>query len=279
MPVLHARCGNAQDCLSVLVQAPRTGYPGGDGRSLSMTQPEQMVTTVQAALERSPGVDLHDSSVRLAQHDDLLVMQGEVRDIITKRIAHLTATRLLGADRVRDELCVAPAEQRSDAEIAGSLDELLMQERAFRDYPKQVLAGPAGQLPQTGAVSRDMRILASVHAAVVTLEGTVGSLTHRRLAEVLAWWSPGTCCVRNFLHVVPAEQDSDAELSDALRIVLEKDPWLDADAISIRVKDRVVTLQGLAPSQEQCRMASQDAWYIPGVHGVDNQLQVRPQAP
>ena len=240
-----------------------------------MLQSEQMVTALQAALEQYPGIDLHGGSVRLAERDGLLVMQGVVRDIIAKRAAHLTATRLLGADRVRDELWVTPAEQRSDAEIAGSLDELLMQESAFREYRKQVIAGPAGQLAQTGTSSRDMRMLASVHDAVVTLEGTVGSLTHRRLADVLAWWSPGTCCVRNFLRVVPEEQDSDAELSDALRIVLEKDPWLDAAAIGVRVKDRIVTLQGLIPSQEQRRMASQDAWYILGVHGVDNQLQVR----
>jgi osmotically-inducible protein OsmY len=29
-------------------------------------------------------------------------------------------------------------------------------------------------------------------------------------------------------------------------------------------------------AEEQGRMAEQDAWYILGVHGVNNRLQVRP---
>jgi osmotically-inducible protein OsmY len=110
---------------------------------------------------------------------------------------------------------------------------------------------------------------------VVTLAGTVESLTHRRLADVLAWWTPGTCGVRNLIHVAPDEQDTDDEVSDALRIVLDKDPWLDAATITVSVKDRTVTLKGVVSGQEHRRMAEQDAWYILGVHGVSNRLQVR----
>jgi osmotically-inducible protein OsmY len=75
--------------------------------------------------------------------------------------------------------------------------------------------------------------------------------------------------------VVPEEVDNDAELCDALRIVLEKDPSLDAGSIGVQVKARVVTLQGTVSTEEQRRKALQDAWYILGVHGVDNRLQVR----
>ena len=110
----------------------------------------------------------------------------------------------------------------------------------------------------------------------MTLAGTVGSLTHRRLADVLAWWTPGTCGVRNLVHVVPVEQDTDEELSDALRIILDKDPWLAAATIAVSVKDRTVTLEGVVTAEEQGRMAEQAAWYILGVHGVNNRLQVRP---
>lgn len=240
-----------------------------------MLQPDDMLATVQAALERCAEVNLHDSQVRLVVQDARLVMTGEVPDIVVKRAAHLTAVRLLGADRVLDELCLKPVVQRSDAEIAAYLEDLLIQEGAFRDYPLSVVAGSAKPQPASGAAPVSGEIVMSVSDAVVTLEGIVGSLTHRRLADVLAWWSPGVCGVRNILHVVPEQADNDAELCDALRIVLEKDPSLDTGSIGVQVKDRVVTLQGTVSTEEQRRMALRDAWYILGVHGVDNRLQVR----
>ena len=240
-----------------------------------MLQPDEMPATVQAALERSAEVNLRNSQIRLTIQDARLVMSGEVPDIVAKRAAHLTAIRLLGADRVLDRLCVKPVVQRSDAQIAEFLQDMIMQERAFRDYPLSVVAGPADSKPAGGAAPVGGEITLSVNDAVVTLQGTVGSLTHRRLADVLAWWSPGVRAVHNFLHVVPEQVDNDAELCDALRIVLEKDPFLDAGAIGVQVKARVVTLQGTVATAEQRRMALQDAWYILGVHGVDNRLEVR----
>jgi osmotically-inducible protein OsmY len=245
-----------------------------------MLQPEEMVTAVRAALEMCPEVNIRNSSIELTVHDGVLVMRGEVHDITARRVAHITAVQALGVDRVQDELRVAPAVRRSDTEIARFLERLLMLETAFRDYSKTIVVGAQTQQPGTESAPRDQTIVASVRDAIVTLKGTVGSLTHRRLADVLAWWTPGTCGVSNFLHVTPDEQDSDAEVADALRIVFDKDPWLDAAAIVVRVKERVVTLEGMVASEEQARMAGQDAWYVLGVHGVDNRLQVRvPQAP
>lgn len=240
-----------------------------------MLQPEEMVTAVRAALERYPEVSGQERRIMLEVRDGVLVMAGEVHDIIAKRVAHLAAVQTLGVDRVLDELCVAPTERRSDTQIAEFLDRLLMQESAFRDYPKKVLAGPQPQMRRKVDARPEQAMTASVHDGVVTLAGAVGSLTHRRLADVLAWWTPGTRGVRNFLHVVPDEQDTDAEVSDVLRIVLDKDPWLDAAAIEVRVKERRVTLEGMVSSQEQRRMAEQDAWYILGVHGVHNRLRVK----
>jgi osmotically-inducible protein OsmY len=237
-----------------------------------MMQADEMVSAVRAALERHSEVNPHEGRITLAVHDGVLVMGGEVPDIIARRAAHLAAVETLGVERVLDELRVTPAERRSDGQIAEFLERLLMQESAFRDYARQVAVAetpPAGGTAPPGAA-----ITATVHDGVVTLAGTVGSLTHRRLADVLAWWTPGTYGVRNFLHVVPDEQDNDGELTDALRMVLDKDPWLDTAAITVHVTERKVTLEGVVASPEQRRMAERDAWYILGVHGVDNRLRV-----
>ena len=245
-----------------------------------MLQPQEMMSAVRAALEKCPEVNLHDSSIELAVHDGVLIMTGEVPDIIARRGAHLAAVQALGVERVQDELRVTPAVRHSDAEIVRFLERLLMQESAFRDYQNRVVAGSSVQQAGTGNAPQDQTITASVRDAVVTLEGAVGSLTHRRLADVLAWWTPGVCGVRNFLHVTPDEQDTDAEVTDALRIILEKRPSLDAAAIGVRVQDRRVTLEGVVASEAQRRTAEECAWYVLGVHGVHNRLEVRlPQAP
>lgn len=240
-----------------------------------MQAPDDMAKVVRAAFEHHREIDMRASPIELDEEDGILVMRGEVADITTKRIARLVATQCLGAGRVIDALRVAPAERRSDAGIADFLDRLLMQESVFRDYTHRVVTGDAPDAPSGGAPLPDGVIVAAVRDGEITLKGTVGSLTHRRLAEVLAWWAPGTCAVHNHLHVVPEEQDTDAEVNDALRIVLEIDPWLNAAEIATRVDDRVVTLEGRVPSPEQSRMAERDAWYIPGVHGVTNHLHER----
>src|SRR5207248_8889260 len=41
---------------------------------------------------------------------------------------------------------------------------------------------------------------------VVLLEGRAPSLSHKRLAGVLAWWVPGTRDVLNHLEIVPPEE-------------------------------------------------------------------------
>ena len=102
------------------------------------------------------------------------------------------------------------------------------------------------------------------------------SLSHRRLAEVLAWWTTGVVGVNNQLRVTPAEEDNDDEITDALRMVLEKDPWLDAGQIWAHTHGGTVVLDGLLPSNEQKHMAECDAWYINGVTKVKNRIEVRP---
>lgn len=86
-----------------------------------------------------------------------------------------------------------------------------------------------------------------------------------RLAGVLAWWVPGSRDVVNGLGVEPPEEDNDDEVSDAVRLVLEKDPFVDATRIDVSTRDYVVTLEGLVPAVGEREMAEFDAWYVFGV--------------
>jgi len=118
-------------------------------------------------------------------------------------------------------------------------------------------------------------IVVEVSDGVVTLNGEVPSLSHKRLAGVLAWWVPGCRDVVNGLAEVPAQQDNDDELTDAVCLALEKDPFINATKTRVTSKDGVVTLTGLVPSETMKRMAERDAWFVLGVREVVNQIAVK----
>jgi osmotically-inducible protein OsmY len=109
----------------------------------------------------------------------------------------------------------------------------------------------------------------------VLLEGQAPSLSHKRLAGVLAWWVPGSANVLNCIEVTPPEEDNDDEITDATRIALEKDPFVNADQIRVTTRNRVVTLEGFAPNEDEKEMAEFDAWYVFGVDKVINKIETR----
>ncbi len=87
---------------------------------------------------------------------------------------------------------------------------------------------------------------------------------------------PGSRDVVDGLGVEPPEEDNDAEVTDAVRLVLEKDPFIDATKTRVTTRDYVVTLEGLVPSEAEREMAELDAWYVLGVDKVVNHIEVRP---
>jgi osmotically-inducible protein OsmY len=70
--------------------------------------------------------------------------------------------------------------------------------------------------------------------------------------------------------------DSEDEIADAVRIALEKDPFVNDAQIRIYVRGTTTTLTGLVPTQSEREMAEFDAWYVFGVSRVDNHIGVRP---
>jgi osmotically-inducible protein OsmY len=89
---------------------------------------------------------------------------------------------------------------------------------------------------------------------------------------------PGSRDVINGLERQP-EQDNDAEITDAVRLALEKDPFVDANQIRVTTEGRIVTLEGIVAKEGEREMAESDAWYVFGIDGVQNWLEVRPVEP
>ena len=227
---------------------------------------KDMVAALLAALEKDPDINLHESPIHVTYHDSLR-LEGEVANIIMKRKARRIAIHISGLSDIEDHIRLRPGERRVGKALQDAVVDALSQEPAFRDIP--VHPSPATETADRAWIG------VGVQDCVVRLDGQVGSLSHRRLAEVISWWVPGSCDVHNHMRVRPAEKDNDDEVSDAVRMVLEKDPLLHAETIGVHTHDRVVTLDGVVHSDEQRRMALYDCWYVPGVHEVRDHLQVQ----
>ncbi|HEU4384307.1 MAG TPA: BON domain-containing protein [Anaeromyxobacteraceae bacterium] len=228
---------------------------------------------VRAALAAEGRIDLARHPLALSFEGGVLTMEGELPGLRAKKLALERAAAVPGVRHLVDRLRVAPARHMGDAEIRDHVRDTLAGEPALEVCALRIRMGRAVRV-----VSEPSRaggaVEVSVSDGVVTLAGEVPSLSHKRLAGVLAWWVPGTRDVVNGLEVRPPEDDSEGEITDAVRLALEKDPLLDADRIQVGARGSVVTLTGRVPSEEQREMAEDDAWFVFGVDEVVNRLAV-----
>lgn len=233
------------------------------------------VKEIRAALEKNTRINLHRYPISVAMQDGDLILEGEVEDIAAKKLTLVTAAETHGVQRVVDRLKVVPAEKMGDAEIRDHVCKALLEEPALERCLIHGYASGRAETVGEARLEAAGAIAVEVHEGVVTLNGEVPSLTHKRLAGVLAWWVPGSREVINGLEEVPPEEDNDDELTDAVYLVLEKDPFVNAGRIRVSSKDWVVTLDGLVATETMKTMAERDAWYVLGVKQVINKIQVR----
>lgn len=241
-----------------------------------MNHDHAILDDVRKALRSVPRLGPDRLNIRLAYADgdgDLL-LEGEVADVAAKKRALEAAAALPRVSGIVDRLRVRPAQAMGDREILDHVRDALIGESALADCA--VFVHDRGEttpirVPEPAAG----RIEASVADGVVTLDGDVPSLARKRLAGVLAWWVPGSRDVVNGLGVTPREEDSDEAIADAVEIVLEKDPFVDASQVRIGVRGAAVTLTGVVPTESERDMAEFDAWYVFGVDRVDNRIEVR----
>lgn len=234
-----------------------------------------IVGAVRAALRGRAGINLHSFPLALEFCDGVLTIEGEVADIATKKLALEAAVAVPGVTGIVDRIRVVPAQRMSDAGIRDQLRIAMLQESAFADFTIRERTNGSTETLHEAANGKGV-IEFEVDDGVVVLNGRVPGLGHKRLAGVLAWWVPGSRDVINGLEDVPEEEDSDAEITDAVRLVLEKDVFVNAGQIRVSTRERVVTLEGLVPKEAEREMAERDAWLVFGVDRVMNRLAVRP---
>jgi osmotically-inducible protein OsmY len=210
------------------------------------------VKALKAMLMEELKFDPNGFPIALSLQDGSVVMEGMVENVAVKKKALLLAMGIDGVPGVVDRLRVRPSVKMSDDEIRDHMMDALAEESALNGL--------------------DIKI--EVRDGVVDLEGQVWSLSHKRLAGVLAWWIPGALDVINSIEVNPPEADSEGEISDAVRLALEKDRLVDAQSLKVSTEGYVVTLEGVTGSDAEREAAEEDAWFTWGVNNVVNRIIV-----
>lgn len=239
-----------------------------------MDTSDEVLKEIRAAFEREHRIDLHHHPIAMEFDNGVLTLEGEAPDIAAKKLALEMGGAQKGVRGVVDRLRITPSEHREDGDIRDAVCNFLLQEPTLLNVTVKVWQKGQMETVRNAGVESAGTVAVSVENGVITLDGEVLSLSHKRLAGVLAWWTPGCRDVVNGLEVVPPEEDSDDEVADALRLVLEKDPLVHADQIRTSVSNFVVTLDGLAGDEEERKMAELDAWYLFAVDKVINRIEV-----
>lgn len=231
------------------------------------------------AIQRDRRIDLQDGAIRLRPEGGALCLEGEVTNIPSKRIALALAQQAVGDTPVHDALRLKPSEVRDDREVCEALARALTFQRELHNCTvrrRDEGGDGASQLLQEAHDDWPSgEIELAVHDGEITLTGCVISLSHKRMIEALAWRTPGCRSVVDRIRVEPAEDDNDDELADAIRLVLEMDPFVRADQVGIRSDRGVVTLGGVLPGDDERQRAELDAWSVWGVVDVHNRIEVR----
>lgn len=218
-----------------------------------MTDDARIEKEIAARLTRDTRVNLDQCEIAVKSEGGYVDLSGEVHSVAALRLAAIHAGQVDGVRKVSEDLLVKAPKEMGDLELTRHIENAMTQEPNLDGKEIEIQA------------DRDGR---------VTLTGKVHSWIALRLAEVLAWWVPGTRHVRNALVMEPHEQDSDEELKDNLMVILSKDPLIDPSNFQISVADGEVTLRGQAPTPVEKDAAVRDCWYTPGVINVSDELTV-----
>jgi osmotically-inducible protein OsmY len=241
-----------------------------------MTNQGQVLTAVRAAFEREPRINLHKYPVRMDFGEGVLTLEGDAEHVAAKKLSLELAIAVPGVTGIVDRLHVTPSVHMGDGAILDAVRDALLHAPGLQNCAIQVKRKGTWETVREATVTPHGVMQVSVTDGVVLLDDHVTSLIQKRLAGVLAWWVPGSRDVVNGMEVVPLQEDSDGEIAKAVRLVLEKDPFVNVERIRVAVDKAVVTLEGEAASEPQKEMAESDAWYVFGVDKVDNRLEVRP---
>jgi osmotically-inducible protein OsmY len=241
----------------------------------AMSTESELLERARAALKAEVRLNHKLKDVHLVLNPDrTITVESEVPSVATKKLALERIAAVPGIEGIVDRLHVVRAAKMGDGEIRAHIRDAFIDEPAFKRF--EIWEFRHGELERVqGAPAKSYgRVDIEVADGVVTLNGRVPGLESKRLAGVIAWWVPGTRDVINGIVVDPPEDDSADHIVEAVRIALEKDPFVDAGQVRASAAECVVKLSGFVPTETERERAEDDAWCVFGVNDVVNEIKV-----
>lgn len=175
---------------------------------MTKTGPEKDHTAIEAkiraALHSEPrlGPSFHLKQI-IFEDDGSLVLDGEVPNVASKKLALERAAAIPGITGIVDRLHVIPATPMGDGEIRVHVRDALINEPAFENLEVREFDAGKWLLARGVPQGSEGTIDVEVQDRIVTLNGRVPGLPSKRLAGVLAWWVPGVRDVVNGIELDP----------------------------------------------------------------------------
>ena len=224
--------------------------------------------TVRRDVEKALLFDAATQSLQLKVRvsDGVVTLTGAARTWREKELAGAAARGVIGVVDVQNAIQSADSADRTDEQIAAEIRQALRWD-ALIDHA----------LIDVRVINGDVR-----------LSGVVGSAAEFSLARRSAWvvgvdavdaWQ---LQVRHWARQKELRQDkfappATAELEEAVRDVLRRDPRIGPFGVTVEAEGLSVTLRGNVGTLWARRVAEQDARQTVGVSSVVNRLKVRPK--
>jgi len=198
-------------------------------------------------------VDAADVNVEV--RDGRVILSGTVPTYNARTAAEEDARAVVGAGTVDNDLTVKhpthvaiPTDEELEANILSAL-------RWYAEFdPSNIEATAAG--------------------GWVTLRGAVESYWQKVRAEEIVAPMTGVSGVTNELAVVPSGEYEDQRIAEEIEAALERNVYVEADQVDVKVDHGVVRLLGTVPDANAYRAARNAAHFTRGVTRVENQLSI-----
>jgi osmotically-inducible protein OsmY len=206
---------------------------------------------VMDELAWEPSVDA--AEIGVSAESGIVTLSGIVKSLPQKWAAEKAAQRVSGVKAVTDQIVV---KLPGDAEIGDS----------------EIARAAVNALDWNASLPRD-HVQVIVSHGGVTLEGNLRFHYERVAAEYAVRGLRGVKGVTNLISVKPP-QPSPKDIKHRIEQAFERSADLDAETISVVVKDGKVILRGMVDSWAERERAELAAWAAPGVSHVENEILV-----
>lgn len=205
---------------------------------------------VQNAIEWEPL--LHSAGIRVTVKDRVAFLTGAVDSYAKKVEAENAAKKVLGVKAIVQDIEVIDScsWSRSNTEIA---NDVLVALKSNWSIPND-------------------KIDVKVEDHWVTLEGDLAWYYQKEAAENVVCYLKGIRGITNNIKINPKTQDTIEQLD--IQNAIDRSWIFDNSDVQVKVSGNAVTLFRTIPSLYQKEMASLIAWNSPGIHDVDNKLEV-----